>query len=74
MSTQKDQDSHKEAHERLHARSYRNLEKARENASRKSGYDSSKTRQDITLLFRERFRTDPYKWQLDVTEVISLGL
>jgi bloom syndrome protein len=74
MSTQKDQNSRKEAHECLHARSYRNLEKARENASRKSGYDSSKTRQDITLLFRERFGTDPYEWQLDVTEAILLGL
>jgi ATP-dependent helicase YprA (DUF1998 family) len=74
MPTQKDQDSREEAHERLHARSYRNLEKARENVSRKSGYDSSKTRQDITLLFRERFGTDPYEWQLDVTEAILLGL
>jgi len=51
MSMQKDQNSRKEAHEHLHARSYQNLEKARENASWKSGYDSSKTRQDITLLF-----------------------
>jgi ATP-dependent helicase YprA (DUF1998 family) len=71
MSTQH---SHKEAHERLHARLYWNLEKARENASWKSGYDSSKTRQDITLLFRERFGTDPYEWQLDVTEAILLRL
>jgi hypothetical protein len=43
MSMQKDQNSHKEAHACLQARSYWNLEKARGNASWKSGYDSSRT-------------------------------
>lgn len=68
------QDSRKEAHDRLHARSYRNLDKAREGAARKSAYDSAKTRHDIQTLFAERFGTNPYEWQLDVTEAILLGL
>lgn len=68
------QDSRKEAHDRLHNKAYRNLEKARENASRKDGYNSQQTRSDINSLFREGFGKDPYDWQLDVTEAILLGL
>jgi ATP-dependent helicase YprA (DUF1998 family) len=44
------------------------------NAKRKNWYDWQQTRDDITSIFRERFGTDPYNWQLDVTEAILLGL
>ena len=44
------------------------------NAKRKNCYDWQQTRDDITSIFRERFGTDPYSWQLDVTEAILLGL
>ena len=37
-------------------------------------YDWQQTRDDITSIFRERFGTDPYSWQLDLTEAILLGL
>jgi len=61
-------------HQQQRARSYANLDRAREDARRKSGYDWQQTRNDITILFRECFGTDPYDWQLDVTEAILLGL
>jgi len=57
-----------------YARVYRNLQKAREEAARKNGYDSTRTRSDLKSIFRDRFGKDPYEWQLDVTEAILLGL
>jgi ATP-dependent helicase YprA (DUF1998 family) len=68
------QESRQDQHERLHNKSYKNLTKAREEAARKEGYDSQKTRSELKRLFRERFGKDPYEWQLDVTEAIILGL
>jgi ATP-dependent helicase YprA (DUF1998 family) len=66
--------SRDEEHWRLQSKSYRILEKAREEAARKNGYNSQTTRTAIRQLFRERFGNDPYDWQLDVTEAILLGL
>ena len=62
-------DSRENAHQQHRARSYANLDK---DAKRKKGYDWQRTRDDITSIFRERFGTDPYSWQLDVA--ILLGL
>jgi ATP-dependent helicase YprA (DUF1998 family) len=56
------------------ARSYRNFDSARHNAAKKKGYSSSSTRAQLSTLFRARFGSDPYEWQLDVTEAILLGL
>jgi ATP-dependent helicase YprA (DUF1998 family) len=63
-----------EAQDRQYARAYRNLQKAREEAARKNGYDSTRTRSDLKSIFHDRFGKDPYEWQLDVTEAILLGL
>ena len=57
-----------EAQDRQYARAYRNLQKAREEAAQKNGYDSARTRSDLKSIFRDRFGKDPYEWQLDVTE------
>ena len=69
-------DSRENTHRQQRARSYANLDKARADAKRKNGYDWQQTRDDITSIFRERFGTDPYSWQLDVTdsEAIFFGL
>jgi ATP-dependent helicase YprA (DUF1998 family) len=67
-------DSRRDAHQQQRARSYANLDRARADAKRKNGYDWQQIRHDLTLIFRERFGTDPYSWQLDVTEAILLGL
>jgi len=57
------------------ARSYRILEKARQKAFKKDGYNSESTRLRLTELFRERFDGgEPRLWQLDVAEAIILGL
>jgi hypothetical protein len=66
------QESRQDQHERLHNKSYKNLTKAREEAARKEGYDSQKTR-ELKRLFREQFGKDPYEWQLDITEAIILS-
>lgn len=63
-----------EQHEYLHTRSYKILQKAREEAGQKKDYSSSETRSKIKELFRDSFGGDPYDWQLDVTEAILLGL
>ena len=63
-----------EAQDCQYARAYRNLQKAREEAARKNGYDSARTRSDLKSIFHDRFGKDPYEWQLDVTEAILLGL
>jgi len=63
-----------EAQDRQYTRVYRNLQKAREEAARKNGYDSTRTRSDLKSIFHDRFGKDPYEWQLDVTEAILLGL
>jgi|SRR6267154_132450 len=68
------QDSHWEDQDHAHARAYKNLQRAREEAALKSGYNSSKTRSDLISIFCNRFGHDPYEWQLDVTEAILLGL
>ena len=67
-------DSWEDVHQQQCARSYANLDKARADAKRKNGYDWQQTRDDITSIFHECFGTDPYSWQLDVTEAILLGL
>jgi bloom syndrome protein len=67
-------ESRRFAHQQQRARSYVNLDNARADAQQKNGYDWQHTRNEITLLFRARFGTDPYSWQLDVTEAILLGL
>jgi ATP-dependent helicase YprA (DUF1998 family) len=66
-------ESHQEQHERLHAKSYRNLAKAREEAVRKKTYDTQ-TRSQLKQIFYRWFGKDLYEWQLDVTEAILLGL
>jgi len=54
------------------ARSYQNLDSARRNAAKKNRYNSSSTRAQLTDLFHARFGSNPYDWQLDVTEAILL--
>ena len=67
--------SHSTSHDRETARSYRVLEKARQKAFKKNGYNSESTRGRLIELFRERFDGgEPRPWQLDVTEAIILGL
>ena len=61
------QESRQEQHERLFATSYKVLAKAQEDAARKKGYHSQQTRDELTRLFHERFGTDPFEWQLDIT-------
>ena len=68
------QESRQEQHDRLLARSYKILAKAREDPARKKGYNSQRTRDELKQLFCEHFGTDPFEWQLDVTEAILLGL
>ncbi|CAA7271578.1 unnamed protein product [Cyclocybe aegerita] len=63
-----------DTHAYLRLRSYRNLEDARQAAFEKCRYNSTRTRAIITSLFRERHKSDPHLWQLDVTEAIILGL
>ena len=65
--------SRQEALDRKHANSYRNLKNARK-AAKKKNYDTHKTRAALTDIFQERFRNNPYDWQLDVAEAIILGL
>ncbi|KAH6877038.1 P-loop containing nucleoside triphosphate hydrolase protein [Coprinopsis sp. MPI-PUGE-AT-0042] len=62
-----------ETHAARTERSKSNLAKAVEAAER-DGYDSKKTRDDIERLFEERFGKKPYKWQMDVTEAMLVGL
>jgi bloom syndrome protein len=50
------------------------LEKARQTAAAKTGYNSTTTRAEVWQLFRQRFGQDPYEWQIDVTEAILLEL
>ena len=66
-------ESRQEQHKRLHAKSYRNLVKAREEAVRKKTYDPQ-THSQLKQIFYRQFGKDPYEWQLDVTETILLGL
>ena len=66
-------ESRQEQHERLHAKSYMNLAKAREEAVWKKTYDPQ-TRSQLKQIFYRQFGKDPYEWQLDVTETILLGL
>jgi len=61
-------------HQQQHARSYANLDKAQADAKWKNGYDWQQTRDNIPSIFHKHFGTDPYSWQLDVTEAILLGL
>ena len=62
-------------HDRETARSYRILEKARQKAFKKDGYNSETTRHCLTDLFHKRFDGgEPRLWQLDVSEAIILGL
>ncbi|KAF9473221.1 P-loop containing nucleoside triphosphate hydrolase protein [Pholiota conissans] len=66
--------SNSEAQAQDRARSYRNLQHARDAASASAGYDSHETRTRIHALFRERFGSDAREWQVDVTEALLLGL
>jgi ATP-dependent helicase YprA (DUF1998 family) len=65
-------DSHENAHQQQCARSCAIWTKL--DAKRKNVYDWQQTRDNITSIFRERFGTVPYSWQLDVTEAIFFGL
>jgi bloom syndrome protein len=66
---------HSTSHDCETARSYRILEKARQKAFKKDGYNSESTRCCLVELFRERFDGgEPRPWQLDITEAIILGL
>lgn len=67
--------SRQEIHDRVHIRSYKNLQNARLAAQRKpAGYDSVQTREDLGRLFHARFGQQPHDWQVDVTEAMLLGL
>jgi len=66
--------SHQEALDWKHTNSYHNLENAHKAAAKKKNYDTHKTRAALTDIFQERFRNNPYDWQLDVAEAIILGL
>ena len=66
--------SRQEALDRQHANAKRNLENARKTAAKKSNYDSQKSRSDLKRIFQERFGSDPYDWQVDVSEALILGL
>ena len=57
------QDLHHETHDHLHAHSYKNLEKARQAAAVKKGYDSTTTHTEVWQLFQQQFGQDPYEWQ-----------
>ena len=48
-------DARNDAHNRLHARSYYNLDKAQAEATQKNGYHSESTRNVIQLEFLSRF-------------------
>ena len=51
------------------------LKKTRAEAKENAGYDSANTRRQLTAEFKKRCGGNaPYKWQLDVTEAILLGL
>jgi len=66
---------HFSQHDHEKDRSYRVLDKARQKAFRKDGYDSATTRRRLTELFRKRFDgAEPRSWQLEVTEAILLGV
>src|ERR1700676_1060082 len=67
-------ESRGKAHRHLRSKSYRILEKARAEAAQKNRYNSQMTRTELQQLFCKQFGKDPYDWQLDVTEVILLGL
>ncbi|KAF5324977.1 hypothetical protein D9619_009839 [Psilocybe cf. subviscida] len=56
------------------ARSYRNLQAAREKAAEDRGYDSASMRNRLTVAFERKFNVPPYPWQLDVTEAMLVGL
>ena len=56
------------------ARSYRNLQAARDKAAEDHDYDSVSTRNQLTVAFERRFNVPPYPWQLDVTEAMLVGL
>lgn len=61
-------------HETARLRSQENLQKAREDALKKTKYDSAETRRQLQKIFSTRFGSTAYEWQLDVTEAILLGL
>ena len=65
-------DSRENVHQQQCAQSCANLDKAQ--CQMENRYDWQQTQDDITSIFRECFSTDPYGWQLDVTEAILLGL
>jgi len=62
------------SHVKMLARSYKNLDNARQTAAIDDAYNSPNTRKQLTELFHARFGGDPHDWQLDVTEAILLGL
>lgn len=68
------QDLRQKAHERVVEQSFRNLQKARESAARKSNYDWKLTHERLYSEFKKRFGADAYEWQIQVTEAILLGL
>jgi hypothetical protein len=58
------QESRREQHERLGDKSYNILTKAQEDAARRRGYDLRQTCEELKQLFRERFGTDLFEWQV----------
>jgi len=66
------QDTNK--HEASKTRSYRILQAAREKATKEYGYDSQAARTQLVKVFRDRMSFDPYPWQVDATEAVTLGL
>ena len=73
-------DARNDAHNRLHARLYYNLDKARAEATQKNGYNSESTRNVIQLEFLSRFGRNssfqltssfPQYWSLPESEAID---
>lgn len=62
------------AHELSRLQSYQILDAARQDAAKKSNFNSDLTRRQLSTIFRERFGALPHDWQLDATEAILLGL
>ena len=51
------------------------LVKAHQDAAQKSAYDSQKTQDELTRLFKEHCKGKvPYSWQLDAAESLILGV
>jgi len=61
-------------HEASKVRSYRILQAARDKATKENGYNSQAARTQFIDAFRDRMSLNPYPWQVDATEAVTLGL